>query len=58
MQWIAANFPVNNVNDRVGEHSTQAMLDVFPICEELGNFQGIVITNNNAQTKVTTFVRS
>lgn len=36
--------PVVNAGDGVGEHPTQAMLDVFTIREELGTVQGIVIT--------------
>ncbi len=40
----AAKNPVINAGDGVGEHPTQAMLDVFTIREELGTVQGIVIT--------------
>lgn len=36
--------PVVNAGDGVGEHPTQAMLDIFTIREELGTVQGIVIT--------------
>lgn len=40
----ASKHPVMNAGDGVGEHPTQAMLDVFTIREELGTVQGIVIT--------------
>ncbi len=40
----SSRHPVVNAGDGVGEHPTQAMLDVFTIREELGTVQGIVIT--------------
>lgn len=36
--------PIVNAGDGVGEHPTQAMLDVFTIREELGTVQGITVT--------------
>ncbi|KAG0725352.1 CAD protein [Chionoecetes opilio] len=36
--------PVINAGDGVGEHPTQALLDVFAIREEIGTVNGLVIT--------------
>lgn len=36
--------PVINAGDGIGEHPTQALLDVFTIREELGTVKGITIT--------------
>lgn len=36
--------PVINAGDGVGEHPTQALLDVFAIREEIGTVNGMVIT--------------
>ncbi len=52
----AAKCLVINMENRFSEHHTQAMLDVSAICGNHGKFQGIVITNRNASTKVTTFL--
>ncbi|KAJ2553527.1 Carbamoyl-phosphate synthase [Coemansia sp. RSA 1933] len=38
-----SNVPVVNAGDGVGEHPTQAMLDVFTIREELGTVNGLTI---------------
>ncbi|KAJ2612883.1 Carbamoyl-phosphate synthase [Coemansia sp. RSA 1804] len=38
-----ANVPVVNAGDGVGEHPTQAMLDVFTIREELGTVNGLTV---------------
>ncbi|XP_069114104.1 multifunctional protein CAD-like isoform X2 [Argopecten irradians] len=39
-----ARKPVINAGDGVGEHPTQALLDVFTIREEIGTVNGLVIT--------------
>jgi len=36
--------PVINAGDGVGEHPTQALLDLFTICSELGRVDGLTIT--------------
>lgn len=36
--------PVINAGDGVGEHPTQALLDVFAIREEIGTVNGLTIT--------------
>ncbi|RKP02327.1 hypothetical protein CXG81DRAFT_10883 [Caulochytrium protostelioides] len=36
--------PVINAGDGVGEHPTQALLDVFTIREELGTVNGLIVT--------------
>jgi aspartate carbamoyltransferase catalytic subunit len=40
----AAKKPVINAGDGVGEHPTQALLDLFTIREELGKVEGISVT--------------
>jgi aspartate carbamoyltransferase catalytic subunit len=40
----AAKKPVINAGDGVGEHPTQALLDLFTIREELGKVEGITVT--------------
>lgn len=37
--------PVINAGDGVGEHPTQALLDVFTIREELGTVNGMTVRN-------------
>lgn len=39
-----AHKPVINAGDGVGEHPTQALLDLFTIIEELGHVDGLTIT--------------
>lgn len=39
-----SKHPVINAGDGVGEHPTQALLDVFTIREELGTVNGITVT--------------
>jgi carbamoyl-phosphate synthase/aspartate carbamoyltransferase len=39
-----AKIPVINAGDGVGEHPTQALLDVYTIREELGSVNGLTIT--------------
>ena len=39
-----ADKPVINAGDGVGEHPTQALLDLFTIVEELGKVDGLTIT--------------
>jgi aspartate carbamoyltransferase len=39
-----ARKPVINAGDGVGEHPTQALLDLFTISEELGELDGLTIT--------------
>jgi aspartate carbamoyltransferase len=44
---IAARYcrkPIINAGDGVGEHPTQALLDLFSILEELGRIDGLTIT--------------
>ncbi len=44
---LAAKFarkPVINAGDGVGEHPTQALLDLYTIVEELGSAEGLTIT--------------
>jgi aspartate carbamoyltransferase len=44
---IAAEYakkPVINAGDGVGEHPTQALLDLFTISEELGHLDGLTVT--------------
>jgi aspartate carbamoyltransferase len=40
----AARKPVINAGDGVGEHPTQALLDLFTILEELGRVDGLTVT--------------
>jgi len=37
--------PLINAGDGVGEHPTQALLDVFTIREEIGTVNGLVVRN-------------
>lgn len=39
-----ARKPIINAGDGVGEHPTQALLDLFTIREELGDIEGLTIT--------------
>ena len=44
---LASRFskaPLINAGDGDGEHPTQALLDVFTICDELGDIDGLTIT--------------
>lgn len=40
----AARKPVINAGDGIGEHPTQALLDLFTILEEVGRIDGITVT--------------
>jgi len=40
----AASKPIINAGDGIGEHPTQALLDLFTILEELGTLQGLTVT--------------
>src|SRR6185295_2709563 len=40
----AARKPIINAGDGIGEHPTQALLDLFTIREELGTIDGLTIT--------------
>jgi len=40
----AARKPVINAGDGIGEHPTQALLDLFTILEELGRLDGLTVT--------------
>src|SRR5262245_51114488 len=40
----AARKPVINAGDGIGEHPTQALLDLFTIREELGTVDGLTVT--------------
>lgn len=39
-----ARKPIINAGDGIGEHPTQALLDLFTIVEELGEVDGLVVT--------------
>ncbi|CAF1336207.1 unnamed protein product [Adineta steineri] len=39
-----SRIPVINAGDGIGEHPTQALLDIFTIREEIGTFNGLTIT--------------
>jgi aspartate carbamoyltransferase catalytic subunit len=39
-----ARKPIINAGDGIGEHPTQALLDLFTIREELGNIDGLTVT--------------
>src|SRR5215468_8791245 len=40
----AATKPIINAGDGIGEHPTQALLDLFTILEELGSLNGLTVT--------------
>jgi aspartate carbamoyltransferase len=40
----AARKPIINAGDGIGEHPTQALLDLFTILEELGRLDGLTVT--------------
>lgn len=40
----AAHKPIINAGDGIGEHPTQALLDLFTILEELGRLDGLTVT--------------
>jgi len=40
----AARKPIINAGDGIGEHPTQALLDLFTIREELGSIDGLTVT--------------
>ncbi len=40
----AASKPIINAGDGIGEHPTQALLDLFTILEELGTLKGLTVT--------------
>src|SRR5574341_216545 len=40
----AARKPIINAGDGIGEHPTQALLDIFTIREELGRIDGLTVT--------------
>lgn len=40
-----SRIPVINAGDGIGEHPTQALLDVFTIREEIGTFNGITVSH-------------
>ncbi len=40
----AAAKPIINAGDGIGEHPTQALLDLFTILEELGTLEGLTVT--------------
>lgn len=42
--------PVINAGDGVGEHPTQALLDVFTIREELGTVNGMTVRDSYQKT--------
>ena len=42
-----SRIPVINAGDGIGEHPTQALLDVFTIREEIGTFNGLTVSSND-----------
>jgi len=40
-----SRIPVINAGDGIGEHPTQALLDVFTIREEIGTFNGLTVSS-------------
>lgn len=46
--------PVINAGDGVGEHPTQALLDVFTIREEIGTVNGLTVRRNNPRLSLFT----
>ncbi len=40
-----SRVPVINAGDGIGEHPTQALLDVFTIREEIGTFNGLTVSS-------------
>lgn len=42
-----SRIPVINAGDGIGEHPTQALLDVFTIREEIGTFNGLAVSSND-----------
>ena len=38
-----SSVPIINAGDGIGEHPTQALLDVFTIREEIGTFNGLTV---------------
>jgi carbamoyl-phosphate synthase/aspartate carbamoyltransferase/dihydroorotase len=40
-----SRIPVINAGDGIGEHPTQALLDVFTIREEIGTFNGLTVSD-------------
>lgn len=45
--------PVINAGDGVGEHPTQALLDVFTIREELGTVNGMTVRRETPESHPT-----
>ncbi|CAF4417922.1 unnamed protein product, partial [Adineta steineri] len=39
-----SRIPVINAGDGIGEHPTQALLDIFTIREEIGTFNGLTVS--------------
>ena len=42
--------PVINAGDGVGEHPTQALLDIFTIREEIGTVNGLTVSEQRSST--------
>ena len=40
-----SRIPVINAGDGIGEHPTQALLDIFTIREEIGTFNGLTVSS-------------
>ena len=47
-----ADKPVINAGDGIGEHPTQALLDVFTIREEIGTVNSITVSTNTSLAHV------
>ena len=41
-----SRVPVINAGDGIGEHPTQALLDIFTIREEIGTFNGLTVSSS------------
>ena len=44
---VAADKPIINAGDGIGEHPTQALLDVFTIREEIGTVNSITVSSDD-----------
>ena len=40
-----SRIPIVNAGDGIGEHPTQALLDIFTIREEIGTFNGLSVSH-------------
>ena len=47
-----SRIPVVNAGDGIGEHPTQALLDIFTIREEIGTFNGLSVSHSLTSSSV------